>query len=170
MSRQHALLHTACAHLTPLPPLPPPLFTPAQPGGFQYVLRYSTHGADVTALALATKLKLAAVADASGRLSLVDLLQPAQLFSARAMPQAVAQAAFGSHVVPGATKEDPSVERCARAAAAAGSPACRRCAARGARVRMPCCQCRGVLCCRLLKPQGAFSRPLPSQAPGAPSL
>ena len=46
-----------------------------QPGGFQYVLRYSCHSADISALALATKLKLAAVADDSGTLSLLDLLQ-----------------------------------------------------------------------------------------------
>lgn len=46
-----------------------------QPGGFQYVLRYSCHPADVSALALATKLKLVAVADESGTVSLLDLLQ-----------------------------------------------------------------------------------------------
>lgn len=46
-----------------------------QPGGFQYVLRYSCHPADVSALALATKLKLVAVADDSGTVSLLDLLQ-----------------------------------------------------------------------------------------------
>lgn len=84
---------------------------PLQPAGFQYIMRYSAHSADVTALALATKLKLAAVADASGRLSLLDLLQPAQLFSTRALRQPVAQAVFGSHVTPGATKEDLAVER-----------------------------------------------------------
>ncbi len=39
------------------------------------MLRYSCHSADISALALATKLKLAAVADESGTLSLLDLLQ-----------------------------------------------------------------------------------------------
>jgi hypothetical protein len=81
-----------------------------QPGGFQYILRYTAHSADITAVGLATKLKLAAVADASGCLSLVDLLQPAQLFSTRAMQQPVAALAFGSHVIPG-PKEEPGVER-----------------------------------------------------------
>lgn len=61
-------------------------------------------------MALATKLKLAAVADESGTLSLLDLLQPAQLFSTRVMQQAVAHAVFGSHVVPG-PKDEPGVER-----------------------------------------------------------
>ena len=60
--------HTIVVHpVTPRPAL--------QPGGFQYVLRYSCHSADVSALALATKLKLAAVADEAGNLSLLDLLQ-----------------------------------------------------------------------------------------------
>ena len=82
----------------------------AQPGGFQYILRYSTHSADITAVTLATKLKLAAVADEAGCVSLLDLLQPAQLFSTRAAAQPVAQLAFGSHVIPG-VKEEPDVER-----------------------------------------------------------
>lgn len=81
-----------------------------QPAGFQYILRYSTHSTDITAVALASKLKLAAVADESGTLSLLDLLQPSQLFSTRVMPQAVVQAAFGSHVIPGA-KDEMDVER-----------------------------------------------------------
>ncbi|KAL4431642.1 hypothetical protein ABPG77_001484 [Micractinium sp. CCAP 211/92] len=81
-----------------------------QPPGFQYILRYSTHSCDISCVALATKLKLAAVADESGTLSLLDLLQPAELFSTRVMQQAVAHAAFGSHVVPG-PKDEPGVER-----------------------------------------------------------
>ncbi|EFN53326.1 hypothetical protein CHLNCDRAFT_137041 [Chlorella variabilis] len=95
-----------------------------QAGGFQYIMRYSTHSADVTAVALATKLKLAAVTDAGGNLSLLDLLQPAQLFSTRAMSQPVAQLVFGSHVIPGPTKEDPGVERVVLFLAGADSSAC----------------------------------------------
>lgn len=93
-------------------PLPRLAYACPQPGGFQYVLRYSAHAADVTAVSLATKLKLAAVADEAGTVSLLDLLQPSQLFSARAMAQPVAQMAFGSHVIPGPGKEDPGTERC----------------------------------------------------------
>ncbi|KAL4458921.1 hypothetical protein ABPG75_013786 [Micractinium tetrahymenae] len=81
-----------------------------QPAGFQYILRYSTHSSDISSVALATKLKLAAVADESGSLSLLDLLQPAQLFSSRVMQQGVVHAAFGRHVVPG-PKDEPGVER-----------------------------------------------------------
>lgn len=119
-----ALPLASCLHLH-LPPSPlhlptypisytpthPPTHPHPQPGGFQYVLRYSAHSTDVTAVALATKLKLAAVADASGALSLLDLLQPCQLFCTRAMAQPVAQLAFGSHVIPG-PKDEPGVERC----------------------------------------------------------
>ena len=97
-----------------------------QAPGFQYVLRYGAHSPDVTALALATKLKLAAVGDASGHVTLLDLLQPAQLFAAQApLPapqQAVAALAFGSHLMPpgaggpggggGGGKDDPGMERC----------------------------------------------------------
>ncbi len=46
-----------------------------QPAGFQYVMRYSIHSADITGLCLATKLKLAAVADESGTVSVLDLMQ-----------------------------------------------------------------------------------------------
>lgn len=74
-------------------------------------MRYSAHSADISSVALATKLKLAAVADAAGNVSLLDLLQPAQLFASRSMAQPVAQLAFGSHVFPGATKEEPDIER-----------------------------------------------------------
>lgn len=89
---------------------PPQRGPSLQAPGFQYILRYSTHSCDITSVALATKLKLAAVADESGTLSLLDLLQPAQLFSTRVMQQAVAHAVFGSHVVPG-VKDEPGVER-----------------------------------------------------------
>ncbi|PSC76739.1 R-Tomsyn-like family [Micractinium conductrix] len=95
----------------------------AQPAGFQYVLRYSTHAADITAVSLATKLKLAAVADEGGTLSLLDLLQPAQLFSTRVMAQPVAHAVFGSHVIPG-VKEEPDVERVVLFLAGADSSLC----------------------------------------------
>ena len=50
------------------------------------------------------------MADEGGTLSLLDLLQPAQLFSTRVMAQPVAHAVFGSHVIPG-VKEEPDVER-----------------------------------------------------------
>ena len=72
----------------------------AQPPGFQYVLRYGAHVADVTAVALSSKLKLAAVADAGGAVSLLDLMQPAQRFSVRPGGAAPAALAFGSPVVP----------------------------------------------------------------------
>jgi hypothetical protein len=117
---------------------------PLQPAGFQYIMRYSAHSAGITALALATKLKLAAVADASGRLSLLDLLQPAQLFSTRALAQPVTQAVFGSHVVPGPTKEDLAVERWAPCSTWSGA-----CVASAAAARS-CCgtlQCAGAWHC-----------------------
>ena len=86
----------------PCPPAPP---APLQPAGFQYILRYSTHAADVAALALSTKLKLAAVADEGGSVSVIDLMGPSRLFAVPAplgggVP--ARQLAFGSHVVPAA--------------------------------------------------------------------
>lgn len=54
----------------------------AQPGGMQYVLKYSTHAADITAVALATRLQLLVVGDADGCVSVVDLMQPQRLFTA----------------------------------------------------------------------------------------
>ena len=55
----------------------------------------------MTAVSLASCLKLAAVADASGGVSVLDLMQTCQLFSTkRGLPQPVAQLEFGSHVIP----------------------------------------------------------------------
>lgn len=72
----------------------------AQAAGFQYVTRYSVHRADVTAVVLASALKLAAVADAKGTVSLVDLMQPSQLFCSRPFTTAVVKLRFGFVPVP----------------------------------------------------------------------
>jgi hypothetical protein len=72
----------------------------AQAAGFQYVTRYSVHSADVTAVVLASALKLAAVADAKGTVSLVDLMQPNQLFCSRPFTNAVVKLRFGFVPVP----------------------------------------------------------------------
>ena len=51
--------------------------TTQQPAGFQGVLRASLHEASVTALALAGRAGLLALGDASGDVSVLDLLQVA---------------------------------------------------------------------------------------------
>jgi hypothetical protein len=85
----------------------------AQPAGWQYVLKYSTHAADVTSLALPTRLRLLAVGDAAGGVSVVDLTQPQRLFQlAAAAPGAGAVARLA--VGPG--EAQPS-EQCVAAAA-----------------------------------------------------
>lgn len=69
-----------------------------QAAGFQYVTRYSVHDVDLTALSLASLLKLVAVADAKGCVSLLDLMQPSQLFYSQPFTEAVNEISFGISV------------------------------------------------------------------------
>jgi hypothetical protein len=85
----------------------------AQPAGWQYVLRYSTHSADVTALALPSRLKVLAVGDASGAVSVVDLGQLQRMFQRQPAGAAgVARLAVGPCMGPAAQGEQhPGAEK-----------------------------------------------------------
>lgn len=52
----------------------------AQPAGFQYILKYSNHSSDCTALRLASRMRVLVVGDTSGAVSAVDLSTPQRLF------------------------------------------------------------------------------------------
>jgi hypothetical protein len=67
-----------------------------QPAGFQYILKYSTHSVDCTAVSLASKLRLLTVGDCQGGVSAVDLTAPQRLFqTVPVVGEAVAKLAVG---------------------------------------------------------------------------
>lgn len=68
----------------------------AQPAGFQYILKYSTHSVDCTAVSLASKMRVLAVGDCEGGVSAVDLTAPQRLFQTVPVAgEAVAKLAVG---------------------------------------------------------------------------
>ncbi|KAH7619656.1 hypothetical protein Ndes2526B_g06639 [Nannochloris sp. 'desiccata'] len=67
-----------------------------QPAGFQYILKYSTHSVDCTAVSLASKMRLLAVGDCHGGVSALDLTAPQRLFQTIPVAgEAVAKLAVG---------------------------------------------------------------------------
>ena len=78
----------------------------AQPAGFQYILKYSTHSSDITSVRIASKLGVLAVGDASGAVSAIDLSTPQRLFQTiPVVGQAVAKLEVASASAPSKNAE-----------------------------------------------------------------
>ena len=79
----------------------PSFQTAAQPAGYQCVAHVTAHdGSDVTALSLASRCPLLAVGDIVGRVSVVDLAQPAVLHRLTVCPTPIAALGIGAYIVP----------------------------------------------------------------------
>ena len=93
-----------------------------QPAGFQYILKYSTHSVDCTAVSLASKMRLLAVGDCQGGVSAVDLTAPQRLFQTVPVAgEAVAKLAVGLAAAPATSAAGSSGKSDATMAPGAGN-------------------------------------------------
>ncbi|KAL0036450.1 hypothetical protein WJX77_008242 [Trebouxia sp. C0004] len=82
-----------------------------QPPGFQCILQCMHHAASISSIAIAARLKLVALADETGVLSLLELTRPSISFEQQVASQALVSLQFGQQVIPAATDRRPSDRR-----------------------------------------------------------
>ncbi|KAL0052569.1 hypothetical protein WJX82_004051 [Trebouxia sp. C0006] len=82
-----------------------------QPPGFQCILQCTHHAASISGIAIAARLKLVALADETGVLSLLELTRPSISYEQQVASQALVSLQFGHQVLPAPTDRRSSDRR-----------------------------------------------------------